>query len=217
MKCFLLIISFLILFSRLHAQTLDEINKKRFYHTKNGSIALTSWAGTNLLTGTIGYFTAPAGEWKHFHEMNVYFNLVNLGLGIPGLFAQKDKQMGLSFEQTIKRQYQVETIFLFNGALDFTYITAGFVMREVAKNQTIQTDKDRWTGFGNSMIFQGGFLLIFDFIKYGIHKCNGKKLDSYWKKLTIRPYNTFGIGIDIRYNFSQKNALPTPNSSFLGC
>lgn len=214
MKYAVLFFSFFVFSVGLHAQTLDEINEIRFRHTKNGSIALTSWAGANIITGTIGYFSTPAGEWKHFHEMNVYFNIVNLGLGIPGLFARKEQQMNLSFEQTVKSQNQTETIFLFNGALDFTYITAGFVMREMAKNQTDQADKDRWTGFGNSMILQGGFLLIFDFIKYGIHKHNGKKLDSHWKKLSISPHGAFGLGVDIRYNISQNNSSPTPSVSF---
>ncbi|MGH1336315.1 MAG: DUF6992 family protein [Aureispira sp.] len=214
MRNLLLLLSFLTVSSFVHAQALDEINGVRFRHTKNGSIALTSWAGANMIAGTVGYFTTPVGEWKHFHEMNVYFNIVNLGLGIPGLFAKKAQQMGLSFEQTVKRQYQTETIFLFNGALDLTYITAGFVMREVAKNQTEQADSDRWTGFGHSMILQGGFLLIFDFVKYGIHKHNGKKLDQHWKKLTISPYGAFGLGLDIRYNICQTIPLSTPTVSF---
>ena len=214
MRNLLLLLSLLVFSSLTHAQTLDEINEMRFRHTKNGSIALTSWAGVNMIVGTVSYFTTPAGEWKHFHEMNVYFNIVNLGLGIPGLFAKKAQQMGLNLEQTVKRQYQTETIFLFNGALDLTYITAGFVMREVAKNQKEQTNRDRWTGFGNSMILQGGFLLIFDFVKYGIHKHNGKKLDQHWKKLSIRPYGAFGLGVDIRYNICQTTTQPTPIVSF---
>lgn len=214
MKYALLFFSFLVFSLDMQAQTLDEINEIRFRHTKNGSIALTSWAGANIITGTIGYFSTPAGEWKHFHEMNVYFNIVNLGLGIPGLFAKKEQQMNLSFEQTVKRQYQTETIFLFNGALDFTYITAGFVMREMAKHQQSQADRDRWTGFGNSMILQGGFLLLFDFIKYGIHKHNGKRLNSHWKKLSISPYGAFGLGVDIRYNICQTPSYSTPDVSF---
>lgn len=214
MKYLLLFLSCLAFSFGSAAQTLDEINGERFRHTKNGSIALTSWAGANIIAGTVGYFSTSAGEWKHFHEMNVYFNIVNLGLGIPGLFAKRDKQMGLSFEQTVKRQHQIETVYLFNGALDLTYITAGFVLREMAKNQTEQASRDRWNGFGTGMIMQGGFLLIFDFVKYGIHKHNGKKLDSHWKKLTISPYGAYGLGLDIRYNICQKTPIATPSVSF---
>lgn len=214
MKSFLLLLIIFASYYSLHAQTLDEINGERFRHTKNGSIALTSWAGANIIAGTVGYYTSPAGEWKHFHEMNVYFNIVNLGLGIPGLFAKRDKQMGLSLEQTVKRQFQTETIFLFNGALDLTYITAGLLMREVAKNQTEQANRDRWTGFGNGMMVQGGFLLIFDIIKYGIHKHNGKKIDNHWQKLTVRPTGAFGLGLDIRYNICQKTPIAAPTVSF---
>ncbi len=195
-------------------QPLDEINATRFRHTKNGSIALTSWAGANIIAGTVGYFTAPAGEWKHFHEMNVYFNIVNIGLGIPGLFAKRSKQMGLSFEQTVKAQQQIETVYLVNGVLDLTYITAGFLMRETAKNQSSDADRDRWNGFGTSMIAQGGFLLIFDFIKYGIHKHNGKQLDGHWQKLSFSPTGAFGLGLDIRYNVCQDSRPTTPTVSF---
>lgn len=199
MKYLSILLLFCLFSTTIRAQTLDDINETRFRHTKNGSIALTSWAGANIVGGTIGYFATPKGEWKHFHEMNVYFNIVNLGLGIPGLFAKKDKQMGLTLEQTVKRQYQTETVYLFNGALDLTYITAGLLMREMGKNNPDQATQDRWKGFGTSMMVQGGFLLVFDFVKYGIHKANGKRIDSEWEKVSVSPYGAYGLGLSMTY------------------
>ena len=198
---FIILLGLLLMSFALSAQTLDDINTKRFRHTMNGSIVLTSWAGTNIIAGTIGYYTAPSGEWKHFHEMNVYWNIVNLGLGIPGLFAKKNKQIGLTLEQTVKRQHQTETIFLLNGALDLTYITAGVLLREMGSNHIDQATQDRWKGFGTSLIAQGGFLLLFDFIKYGIHKANGKQIDHHWKNLSIYPHGAYGLGLSMQYNF----------------
>lgn len=198
---YLTVLFFSIAIGCLSAQTLDEINEHRFRHTMNGSITLTSWAGANIIAGTIGYYATPAGEWKHFHEMNVYWNIVNLGLGIPGLFAKKEKQMGLTLEQTVKRQHQTETIFLFNGALDLSYMTAGLLLRELGKNNPDQAVQDRWKGFGTSLIAQGGFLLLFDFVKYGVHKINGKKIDNHWKNLSIAPHGAYGLGLSMQYTF----------------
>jgi hypothetical protein len=215
MRQLLLVLNFLFFAPFLQAQTLDEINGVRFRHTKNSSIALTSWGAANIIGGTIGYYSSPdVGSMKHFYEMNVYFNIVNLGLGIPGLFAKRDKQMGLSFEQTVKQQQQIETVYLVNGVLNLTYITAGFWMREFSKSRSDLTDQNRWLGFGNSMIVQGGFLLLFDFINYGLHKHNGKKLDSHWQKLTFSPAGMYGLGLDIRYNISQNTTPTTPTVSF---
>ncbi len=182
------------------AQSLDAINSIRYRHAKNGSIALTSWAGANIISGSIGFALSPKGEWKHFHEMNLYWNLVNLGLGIPGLLAKKDKELGLSFEQTVKKQHTIETVFLANGVLDIAYISSGFLLREIGnRNQQNSLLRDRLVGYGNSLIMQGSFLLLFDFIEYGLHRINGKKLDNHWKQFTLSPYGAYGAGLSIRY------------------
>jgi len=190
-----ILLLFILLWSiTVSAQSLDEINERRFRHSMNGSIALTSWAGANIVSGAIGMATTT-GEWKHFHEMNVIWNVVNLGLGVPGLFSKKKKEMGLSLEKTVKKTTTTKIIYLANGVLDVAYITTGFLFREIGlRNSQNTVKRDRFMGFGNSIIMQGGFLLIFDFVQFGLHTINGKRIDKHWKKISVRPY---GLGMHL--------------------
>jgi len=182
--------------------TLDEINTTRCKHTFNGMIAFSSWTGANLIAGTAGYFTT-AGELKHFFEMNIYFNLINAAIAVPGIIgAVKAKPTGLNFEQTVKESHKIQTIYLVNGVLDLAYITTGFLFRAIGDNQTQQALRDRWKGYGDSFIVQGSFLLLYDFIAFGIHAKNGKRLNQHWKKLSFSPYGAYGMGLSCRYNLA---------------
>lgn len=214
MKKIILLLTIFTFIQASHAQTsLDEINQTRCKHTLNGMIAFSSWTGANLIAGTVGVLTTT-GETQHFFEMNLYFNAINLGLAIPGLIgAVKAKRTGLSFEKTVKEVQKIKTIYLVNGALDFTYITVGFLLREMSRNSgnDIQL-KNRLAGFGNSFIVQGGFLLIYDFVEFGLHAINGKRLNEHWNKLSVRPYGAFGLGMSLQYNLSHTTPEKLPRS-----
>lgn len=204
MRFILILCLNLVLGSSAIAQnSLDDINKTRTQHSLNGMIAFSSWTGANLVAGTVGVLTTQ-GEWQHFFEMNLYFNAVNVAIAIPGLLsAVKAKSEGLSFEQTVKESQKAQTVYLVNGVLDLTYITAGFLFREIGNNPNHDPGlQNRLRGYGTSFIVQGGFLLIFDFIKFGLHAKNNKRLDEHWKKLSVAPYGAYGLGLSLNYNLS---------------
>ncbi|MCH2022014.1 MAG: hypothetical protein MK207_05990 [Saprospiraceae bacterium] len=184
--------------------SLDQINETRCKHTLNGMVAFSGWTVANLAVGTAGVLTT-AGELQHFYEMNVYFNVINLGIAIPGLInAIKAKPGGLSFEKTVKETQKVKTLFLVNGILDFTYITAGFLMREIGHNNSHNKSiEDRLLGYGDSFIMQGSFLLLFDFIEFALHAKNSNRLDEHWQKISLKPYGSSGIGVCLQYNLNQ--------------
>lgn len=203
MRYLLIILFSCLLYSQSIAQkTLDEINTTRCKHSLNGMIAFSTWTGANLVAGSIGVATTT-GELQHFFEMNIYFNVVNLGIAIPGLIsAIKSKPLGLSFEQSLKESQKVKTLYLVNGVLDLTYITAGFLMREIGRNQADISIQNRLLGYGDSFIVQGGFLLLFDFIKFGLHSANSQHLDKHWKKFSFQPYGAYGLGLSVTYNLN---------------
>lgn len=218
MKQVLLTLFFSCTLSAVFAQTytLDEINHTRTQYTRNGMLTFTTWTGINLIGSTVGYFTTE-GELQHFYEMNIYFNAVNAAIAVPGMIsAFRAKRNGLDFEQTVKEVEKTKTIYLVNGVLDISYITAGFVLRAMGDQaQRPEADQQRFRGFGNSLIMQGGFLLIYDFIAYGFHTANGKKLDAHWDKLTVSPFSSSGLGINFCYDLSTRNtATPTPFGQF---
>ena len=75
-------------------------------------------------------------------------------------------------------------------------------MREIGHNNSFNAAvQDRLVGYGDAFIVQGGFLLLFDFIKFGLHSANGKHLDSHWKNISFRPYGAYGLGLSATYNF----------------
>jgi len=51
------------------------------------------------------------------------------------------------------------------------------------------------TGYGNSLLLQSAFLLVFDLVQYGNHRRNGKILEGQLLKLQI---HASGNGIGLR-------------------
>ena len=120
---------------------------------KNLMLGLGSYAVTNFVAGGIGYATSHDEATKHFHEMNLMWNTVNLGLAVPGYLKAKRGGESLTLEEMIKEQKKTETIFLVNDVLDLGYIATGIWMRNEAVNQGDRADM--FKGYGNSLILQG--------------------------------------------------------------
>ena len=155
---------------------------------------LTSWAATNIAGGTTAYYLAKDPEWKYFHEMNVLWNTVNMGVGIAGILSERKSRKMLDLAESLKAQKKVERIFLFNSGLDLLYIGGGVAMLQTknAKNP------ERMRGYGNALILQGSFLLLFDGVEYFLHRSNG-----YRYKASSLSLNFNGASVGFTYNFSR--------------
>ena len=156
---------------------------------ENLMLGLGSYAVTNFVVGGIGYATSEDQAIKHFHEMNMMWNTVNLGLAVPGYLKAKRGGKSLTQEEMIKEQKKTETIFLVNDVLDLGYIATGIWMRNEAINQGDRADM--FKGYGNSLILQGSFLLAFDAYAYYLHRNHGKQLPML-DKVSV---HTSGAGI----------------------
>jgi hypothetical protein len=124
---------------------------------------LGSWAVGNILVGTPLYFTSD-GPRRRFHEMNVAWNLVNLGIAGAALAGAVRDEPNLSVEQAREEQRRLESALLLNIGLDTAYIASGWALLE--RSQRSVPDSDRWRGYGYSLLVQGGFLLVFDLVFY---------------------------------------------------
>jgi len=156
---------------------------------ENLMLGLGSYAVTNFVVGGIGYATSQDQATKHFHEMNVMWNTVNLGLAVPGYLKAKRGGKALTLEEMIKEQKKTETIFLVNDVLDLGYIATGIWMRNKAVNQGDRADM--FKGYGNSLILQGSFLLAFDAYAYYLHRNHAKQLPML-DKVSV---HTSGAGV----------------------
>jgi hypothetical protein len=176
----LIVLSFLFIVisitSLLQAQDLKEFNQERLQINKIGMITLGSWALGNIAINGLLAGNAT-GSTKYFYQGNIYWNLVNLGLAGFAYYASANTDpASFTLSESIKEFYSIQKILLFNAGLDLAYITGGFFLKERAKN--IENRRDMLSGFGNALILQGGFLLVFDLAMYFIHNSNAGFLQN---------------------------------------
>jgi hypothetical protein len=118
-----------------------------------------------------GVLTTPFGsEANYFHQMNIYWNTVNVAIAIPSFIAAR-KRMKKSYDiaTTFSEQRKIETTYLINFGLDFAYIGTGAWMQQFGDGRP-QKQEALLKGMGNSIMMQGAFLLLFDITSYIIHK-----------------------------------------------
>lgn len=197
MKNIVLSICLGILFiSNTHSQELEEFNASRLKHNQNSMLVLGGWAAANILVSPV-LMNNSTGSEHYFHEMNLYWNLVNLGIAIPGYLNAKKGDISIGLRQTIEEQYKGEKIYLFNSALDITYVVTGLYLTEQSDNVDNQKLKDRFTGYGNSLVLQGAFLFVFDITHVLLQRKQHKELDSILDNLSLTTKN--GIGLSYRF------------------
>lgn len=197
MKNILLLVGVLLVFGST-AQSLEQFNKERIQTDMRLMIGLGSWATTNFIVSGIGWATVPSGEAHYFHQMNVLWNTVNIGLAVPGYLKAKKANSSLSFAETIRTQHKTEKIFLINTGLDIGYMAGGLLLRSAAKTNIGK--RDQFKGFGNSLLMQGGFLFFFDLTAYMIHNRHSKKsLDNLMNSVELS-----SSGLGLQWNIQPK-------------
>lgn len=184
-------ILFLILSTLSKTQTLKEFNSSRIKTDQNLMIGLGSWASANIIVSGIGWATVPDGEAHYFHQMNVMWNAVNLGLAIPGYIKARKANSELSFFETVKTQHQTEKIFLINTGLDIAYMAGGLLLRSEVKSNSEK--QYQYNGYGNSLLMQGGFLFVFDIVAYIVHQRHAKK--ALYPLMKAIELSSNGIGL----------------------
>jgi hypothetical protein len=147
-----------------------EIERRSINQT--GMLVLGGWAAANIISGSIGYFSAKKSN-KYFHQFNAAWNTVNLTIAIFG-YIQSTAPIPENFTSIdIIKEFQfMQNLFLLNAGLDAAYIMTGLYLNEKSKSSI--KNKNRLKGYASSLFLQGGFLLIFDIIKYFIHQNNAE-------------------------------------------
>ncbi len=191
----LLSLASICLTSAIFAQqnVLNNFNKEREKISKTGLTVLSSYAAANIIYGTIAASKA-GGSNKYFHQMNAIWNGVTLGIVGVGFLAAK-KEGVLSYTESLKKQQNIEKLFLFNAGLDLAYIAGGAYMKERAK--TTNKNPLRLKGYGESVMLQGSVLLLFDGIMYAIHNKHGKALYKMGDNLKLAATEN-GVGVVVK-------------------
>lgn len=174
---------------------LARFEKERVSYSKNAMIGLAGWSVANMVGSGIATNTRNK-EMRYFHQMNVMWGGINLaiaGLGYWG--AGREKIDNPTLEAVLKHQNKIEKTYLINAGLDVVYVGSGLLMNKTSDNQK---NPEKFKGYGNSIMVQGGFLLLYDAVMYAIHRKHGKQLKGMDNKLT---FNAGPGAVSLTYNF----------------
>lgn len=193
------LIGFLMLFTGmpfLYAQSvpnLPQLAERQARLQRTGTWTLAGWSLTNLAVSGIAIGQAE-GSARYFHEMNLYWNAVNVGIAGAGLLSLRKKSPSPTLSSTVKQHYTLQKTLLFNSGLDVAYITSGLWLLDKSKTETTITRQNRFRGFGQAVVVQGGFLLIFDVTNYLLHRSDNARLHQLLDRVSLN-----GNGVTLQF------------------
>ena len=155
---------------------------------QRGLAVLGGWAVSNILVSGIATGQTD-GSAHYFHQMNIGWGAVNLVLSGTGyLSARRAANQPITDRAgNVRAQSRTEKLYLFNAGLDVAYLATGLYLLEKGRNPTADGSPDRWRGYGQSLLLQGGFLLLFDGFQYATHHRHGQQLYPLLGRVRIRP------------------------------
>tara|TARA_B100000427_G_scaffold300157_1_gene282334 strand:+ start:324 stop:863 length:540 start_codon:yes stop_codon:yes gene_type:complete len=163
----LLIILIALFFNGISkAQDSIQFQKKFFKIQQQSTLVFSGWSILNIGISplcTKNLFN-PVTSSDHFHLSNFNWNLFNAGFaGLSYYSVYTNSQKTWSISELNKRKKRLERALAFNVALDFIYIASGLLLKH-ATNPNDLVNYPAFHGGGNSLILQGGFLLVYDSI-----------------------------------------------------
>jgi len=168
------------------AASLRAFNAERAHLDQRGLAVLGGWAAGNLLVS--GLATGQTeGSAHYFHQMNIGWGAVNLALAGTGYLAARRAKRQLIADQAgnVRNQLRTENLYVFNAGLDVAYLATGLYLLEKGRNPTASGSSDRWRGYGQSLLMQGGFLLLFDGFQYAAHHRHGRALYPLLSRVSV--------------------------------
>ncbi|MFO7730896.1 MAG: hypothetical protein R6V86_09040 [Spirochaetia bacterium] len=174
--------------------SLAEWNRERVNIQKNGMYVLGSWAVGNLAVS--GYYMTKTRDRNfYFHQMNVFWNVVNLGIAGIGYAGALQSPLGLGLEQTIEEYRSFGRILGINAALDVGYVMTGLFLKNRGKKS--DSHSERLIGYGDSLVLQGSFLFVFDVTLAYINRyALAKMAEAYSLEISAVPW-----GLSVRFGW----------------
>ena len=151
----------------IRAQSLEESWQIEKKYRKTGMAVLGTWSVANIGVGLVARSQTDGTE-QYFHEMNAIWNTVNLGIAAAGYFSVLKMSQPNTALELYQYQNKLDKTLLLNTGIDLAYIATGIYLTErgLRENENFE----RFKGYGNSLIFQGAFLFVFDLSMVFLHK-----------------------------------------------
>lgn len=176
-------------------ELLLKFEKERIGYSKKSMLVLGGWSAADIIVSGIATNTSNR-EMRYFHQMNVMWGVINLAIAGLGYWSSgREKIDNPTLAAVLKHQSKTEKTYLVNTGLDMVYMGTGLLMTQTSNNQK---NPDKFKGYGNSIMLQSGFLLVFDALNYAIHRKHGKQLNGLVEKLQI---NGGPGSVALRYTF----------------
>jgi hypothetical protein len=174
--------------------SLKAYNAGRVHITSSGMEVLGSWGIVNTFGGGLAWATSTSAETHYFFQMNTIWGSANFVTAILGYTGtQNNKNKKLTASQTLHAQEKIEKIFKINSYIDVGYLGAGLYLKLAGDSRNSPLMK----GYGEAVLMQGGFLLIFDQLMYRAEKNHGDKLRNFLEK---HPISFDGRRVGIIFN-----------------
>jgi hypothetical protein len=160
-----------------------------------GMAVLGSWALANISIGAYGW-SQNTGQRAYFHQMNLFWNTVNLTIAGIALYSNLTADYALlSGEELLEKQFKTQRLYLINAAVDVGYVSAGFLLKHLATKYP--KNELRLRGYGNSVILQGSFLFVFDLVIYGL--LQSRRAD-FLQQVSLSPMqDAYGLALTFQF------------------
>jgi len=160
-----------------------------------GMAVLGSWALANISIGAYGW-SQNTGQRAYFHQMNVFWNTVNLTIAGVALYSNLTTDYALlSGEELLEKQFKTQRLYLINAAIDVGYVSAGFLLKHLATKYP--KNEFRLRGYGNSVILQGSFLFVIDLVMYGL--LQSRRAD-FLQQVSLSPMqDAYGLALTFQF------------------
>jgi len=196
MKKLFTLILLVVIGCRAFAQqdSLKVYNVERVRITSNGMEYLGGWGLLNTGTGAVLWTQSTDPESRYFFQMNTIWgsaNFLTALLSYTGIQNSKNKK--LTAAQSLQQQEHIEKIFRINMYFDAAYLGAGAYLKLVGDSR----NSPQMKGYGESVLLQGGFLLLFDGLMLHAEKQHGGKLRNFLEK---HPMTFDGKRVGIIFN-----------------
>tara|TARA_B100000900_G_C20484298_1_gene676812 strand:- start:538 stop:1071 length:534 start_codon:yes stop_codon:yes gene_type:complete len=164
------ITSFLVFFSLLifsQARKTDStLIGNDFFHNQQTSLALLSgWSVANLSISPLSSenLFKPKNNLDYFHQMNFFFNVINGAIaGFAHYEVNRRSKLSWSYLEIEEQRQKALKSIKINMGLDISYILLGLGLKNVVDK--VDQKYPQYTGYGNSLILQGAYLLLYDAI-----------------------------------------------------
>jgi hypothetical protein len=176
------------------AQDYQQFYEKSLNINQTGMYVLGGWALANIASGAYGW-SKYNGPTKYFHQMNLFWNTVNLSIAGIGLYsAISTDPFLMETANILKEQRKTENIYLINAGLDVLYMAGGYYMTHLSLSKT--KNRDLLKGYGQSVMLQGAFLFVFDLVMYAIQWQHRSSFSTLLTEISFAPG---GVSVVLRF------------------